>query len=68
MNTGLQDAHNLGWKLTSPSSNLAAPALLESYSAERRAVGLGVVENTSHALNDVLAQRAQLPGIRKPSC
>ena len=65
MNTGLQDAHNLAWKLTLASRGLANETLLDSYSAERHAVGLDVVENTSHALNDVLAQRAQLPGMRE---
>jgi 2-polyprenyl-6-methoxyphenol hydroxylase-like FAD-dependent oxidoreductase len=65
MNTGLQDAHNLAWKLALASRALATQALLYSYSAERRAVGLDVVENTSRALNEVLAQRAQLPGMRE---
>lgn len=65
MNTGLQDAHNLAWKLVLASRNLAPPSLLESYSAERRPVGLDVVENTSRALNEVIAQRAPQPGMRE---
>ncbi len=65
MNTGLQDAHNLAWKLTLASRGLASETLLQSYSTERHAVGLDVVENTSRALNDVLAQRSQLPGMRE---
>ncbi|MFZ5779491.1 MAG: FAD-dependent monooxygenase [Pseudomonadota bacterium] len=65
MNTGLQDAHNLAWKLVQAHRGLAAPGLLESYSSERRAVGLDVVANTSRALNDVLAQRVNLPGMRE---
>jgi hypothetical protein len=65
MNTGLQDAHNLAWKLALASRNLATPALLDSYSAERHPVGLDVVQNTSRAMNDVLAQRANLPGMRE---
>jgi hypothetical protein len=65
MNTGLQDAHNLAWKLALASTGLAAPGLLHSYSTERREVGLDVVENTSRSLNDVLAQRVQLPGMRE---
>jgi FAD binding domain len=44
---------------------LASQTLLDSYSVERHAVGLDVVENTSRALNDVLVQRAQLPGMRE---
>jgi 2-polyprenyl-6-methoxyphenol hydroxylase-like FAD-dependent oxidoreductase len=47
MNTGLQDAHNLAWKLTLASRGLASQTLLDSYSVERHAVGLDVVENTS---------------------
>jgi 2-polyprenyl-6-methoxyphenol hydroxylase-like FAD-dependent oxidoreductase len=65
MNTGLQDAHNLAWKLALASRKLDAPGLLDSYSAERHPVGQDVVQNTSRALNDVLAQRVQLPGMRE---
>jgi hypothetical protein len=65
MNTGLQDAHNLAWKLTLARRGLASQTLLDSYSVERHAVGLDVVENTSRALNEVLAQRGQLPGMRE---
>jgi hypothetical protein len=65
MNTGLQDAHNLAWKLTLAARDIAASGLLESYSAERRPVGLDVVENTSRALNDVIAQKINLPGIKE---
>ena len=37
MNTGLQDAHNLGWKLAAVCAG-ADPALLDSYQAERARV------------------------------
>jgi 2-polyprenyl-6-methoxyphenol hydroxylase-like FAD-dependent oxidoreductase len=65
MNTGLQDAHGLAWRLGLASRGLAAAGLFDSYNVERRAVGLDVVENTSRALNEVLAQRVQLPGVRE---
>ena len=65
MNTGLQDAHNLAWKLVLAKRGLASAALLDSYSEERRAVGLDVVENTSRALNESLARRSPLPGMRE---
>jgi putative polyketide hydroxylase len=39
-NTGIQDAHNLAWKLAAVLRGEAGPALLESYEAERRPVGL----------------------------
>ncbi|HEY8506155.1 MAG TPA: FAD-dependent monooxygenase [Gemmataceae bacterium] len=47
MNTGLQDAYNLAWKLALDVKGLAAPDLLESYDAERRPVGQAVVEGTT---------------------
>ncbi|MFD2416749.1 FAD-dependent oxidoreductase [Amycolatopsis pigmentata] len=37
MNTGIQDAHNLGWKLAAVAKG-ASPVLLDSYEAERRSV------------------------------
>jgi 2-polyprenyl-6-methoxyphenol hydroxylase-like FAD-dependent oxidoreductase len=46
MNTGIQDAHNLAWKLALALSGQAAPGLLESYDAERRPVGEEVVGRT----------------------
>lgn len=39
MNTGIQDAWNLGWKLGMVSRGSAAVAILESYNAERWPVG-----------------------------
>lgn len=44
MNTGIQDAVNLAWKLALASRGAAAaPALLDSYDAERRPVGAEVI-------------------------
>ncbi|MEW1871733.1 FAD-dependent monooxygenase [Streptomyces caelestis] len=37
-NTGIQDAHNLAWKLAAVLGGWAAPGLLETYDAERRPV------------------------------
>jgi 2-polyprenyl-6-methoxyphenol hydroxylase-like FAD-dependent oxidoreductase len=37
LNSGVQDAHNLGWKLALAVRGEAAPGLLDSYEAERRA-------------------------------
>jgi 2-polyprenyl-6-methoxyphenol hydroxylase-like FAD-dependent oxidoreductase len=39
MNTGIQDAWNLGWKLALVVKGLATPRLLDSYEAERWPVG-----------------------------
>ncbi|RDG35920.1 FAD-dependent monooxygenase [Streptomyces corynorhini] len=38
LNTSIQDAYNLGWKLGQVLRHGAAPALLDSYEAERRPV------------------------------
>jgi hypothetical protein len=65
MNTGLQDAHNLGWKLSLVSRGIADARLLDSYSAERRPVGLDVVQSTSAALNAVLVREASMPAMRE---
>jgi 2-polyprenyl-6-methoxyphenol hydroxylase-like FAD-dependent oxidoreductase len=65
MNTGLQDAHNLAWKLAHVARGLAHPALLASYSAERHPVGVDVVQATSAALNAVLARQAANPAMRE---
>ncbi|WP_158883213.1 FAD-dependent oxidoreductase [Amycolatopsis anabasis] len=37
MNTGIQDGHNLAWKLAEVLRGAAAPALLDTYEPERRA-------------------------------
>jgi 2-polyprenyl-6-methoxyphenol hydroxylase-like FAD-dependent oxidoreductase len=46
MNTGIQDAHNLAWKIALAVQGHAAPRLLDSYDAERRPVGEEVVGRT----------------------
>jgi 2-polyprenyl-6-methoxyphenol hydroxylase-like FAD-dependent oxidoreductase len=46
MNTGIQDAHNLAWKLALAVSGQAAPGLLDSYDTERRPIGEEVVGRT----------------------
>jgi hypothetical protein len=39
-NTGIEDAHNLAWKLAAVLNGESTPALLESYDAERRPIAL----------------------------
>ena len=39
MNTGIQDAHNLAWKLSLVLGGKASPALLDTYDVERRPIG-----------------------------
>ncbi|MFZ1996718.1 MAG: FAD-dependent monooxygenase [Solirubrobacteraceae bacterium] len=43
-NTGVQDAHNLAWKLAFVLRGIAGPGLLDTYDAERRAIGELTVE------------------------
>ena len=47
MNTGMQDAFNLAWKLAMVIREEAPPGLLDSYSPERSAVGDMVLRNAS---------------------
>jgi 2-polyprenyl-6-methoxyphenol hydroxylase-like FAD-dependent oxidoreductase len=44
MNTGMQDAFNLAWKLAMAIHNSCADTVLDSYSAERSAVGETVLK------------------------
>ncbi|MGW7437154.1 FAD-dependent monooxygenase [Streptomyces sp. NPDC054849] len=54
MNTGIQDACNLAWKLSLAVDGAAHPGLLASYDAERRPVGEEVVGRTvRHAARGV---------------
>jgi 2-polyprenyl-6-methoxyphenol hydroxylase-like FAD-dependent oxidoreductase len=52
MNTGMQDAANLAWKLALVAHHRARPDLLDSYHAERHPVGATVVRTTT-LLTDV---------------
>jgi 2-polyprenyl-6-methoxyphenol hydroxylase-like FAD-dependent oxidoreductase len=49
MNTGLQDAYNLGWKLAAVSSGEADVRLLDSYAEERMPVARRLLETTDRA-------------------
>ncbi|WP_308286164.1 FAD-dependent oxidoreductase [Actinomycetospora soli] len=52
MNTGIQDAANLAWKLALVARGAAAPRLLDTYHDERHPVGAEVVRTTTR-LTDV---------------
>ncbi|MFC8719796.1 FAD-dependent monooxygenase [Kitasatospora sp. NPDC057198] len=49
MNTGLQDAYNLAWKLAAVVRGEAAEALLDTYSQERVPVGAALLGSTNRA-------------------
>ncbi len=46
LNTGVQDAVNLGWKLAQVVRGLSPESLLDTYHAERHPVGARVLQNT----------------------
>jgi hypothetical protein len=46
MNIGIQDAHNLDWKLAAGLTGRADEALLDTYHKERRPVGVNLLEHT----------------------
>ena len=54
MNTGIQDAFNLGWKLAAVLGGRAHPALLDSYDAERVPVAEQLLAGTDKAYRLVL--------------
>jgi 2-polyprenyl-6-methoxyphenol hydroxylase-like FAD-dependent oxidoreductase len=45
-NTGVQDVHNLVWKLAAVLKGVASPSLLETYDDERRPVGEAITEQS----------------------
>lgn len=57
MNTGIQDAHNLAWKLAAVLDGAAGPSLLDSYEVERKPVAEG---NTALSVNN-WKQAVQVP-------
>jgi 2-polyprenyl-6-methoxyphenol hydroxylase-like FAD-dependent oxidoreductase len=59
MNTGIQDAMNLGWKLAQAVDESAAPWLLDSYEEERHAVGAQVLKLTD-GFNQLVLGRSLL--------
>ncbi|HEX4248501.1 MAG TPA: FAD-dependent monooxygenase [Pseudonocardia sp.] len=59
MNTGIQDAVNLGWKLAHVLGG-AGPALLDSYEAERLPVAAGVLKLSSELLGVGFGNRGEL--------
>jgi 2-polyprenyl-6-methoxyphenol hydroxylase-like FAD-dependent oxidoreductase len=51
MNTGIQDAHNLAWKLALVCRDVAHPGLLDTYEPERAPVGRRVLRFTDRAFH-----------------
>src|SRR6476619_4988475 len=64
MNTGMQDACNLAWKLALVCRGAAEEPLLGGYGIERRAVGRQVLAATGRATNLAVLKSAALRSIR----
>jgi 2-polyprenyl-6-methoxyphenol hydroxylase-like FAD-dependent oxidoreductase len=64
MNTGLQDAANLGWKLAATLAGWAPDGLLDSYQAERHPVGRRVLRTSGGLIRAVMAGPVALPAAR----
>ena len=77
LNTGVQDAVNLGWKLAQVVNGTSPDSLLDTYHAERHPVGARVLQNTmaatalsqsnarTDALRDVVAGLVSMDEPRK---
>jgi 3-(3-hydroxy-phenyl)propionate hydroxylase len=54
MNTGIQDAFNLGWKLAGVVQGTLKPAILDTYHAERHPVAESLIRGTNFAYTGLL--------------
>ncbi|MDY0812481.1 FAD-dependent monooxygenase [Kitasatospora purpeofusca] len=64
MNTGLQDAANLSWKLVAVLRDGAADTLLDSYQTERHPVGRAALRASGAMIRVALAQSAATRALR----
>jgi hypothetical protein len=64
MNTGLQDAANLGWKLAQVVTGHAPEALLDTYQAERHPVGKAVLRSSGGIIRLAMARRPWTRALR----
>jgi bifunctional hydroxylase/dehydrase len=77
MNTSIQDAYNLGWKLAAVLRGEAPPDLLDTYHSERHEVGRQMLVNTqaqsrlvlggaeTEPLREVLAELVRYPDVSR---
>jgi 2-polyprenyl-6-methoxyphenol hydroxylase-like FAD-dependent oxidoreductase len=56
MNTGIQDAYNLAWKLALVERGIAKESLLDSYHAERHPVGVQLLKTTDRLFTAIAGQ------------
>lgn len=64
MNTGIQDAHNLAWKLALVAAGRSPETLLDSYHAEREPVARAVVQMTDRFTRLATLQHPLAQGAR----
>jgi hypothetical protein len=64
MNTGMQDAFNLTWKLSLVIGDVCKPSLLDSYSVERSAVGDMVLRNASRLTDAAIIRNPIVQDLR----
>jgi 2-polyprenyl-6-methoxyphenol hydroxylase-like FAD-dependent oxidoreductase len=64
MNTGIQDAYNLAWKMALVLEGKSPETILDSYNTERYKVGKGVVELTDTATKMATIHNPVLSAIR----
>ncbi|WP_432840380.1 FAD-dependent oxidoreductase [Dactylosporangium sp. CA-092794] len=65
LNTGIQEAFNLGWKLAMVVHGRADAALLDTYSLERVPVGAALLDSTKNAAR-LVALRNAVAGATQP--
>ncbi len=65
MNTGIQDAFNLGWKLALAVRGVAAPGLLDTYQTERHPIARSVLLGTDLGTRLVLARNPLMEAFRE---
>ena len=64
MNTGIQDAHNLAWKLAGVIKNEYQPKILETYAQERIPVAKSLLKTTDRAFTLLVSDKWFIRKIR----
>lgn len=64
MNTGMQDAFNLAWKLALVESGRAGPQFLDSYSAERSPVAEQILADSGRLIRVAMVRNAWAQNLR----
>lgn len=63
LNTGVQDAYNLGWKLGQVLRGSASETILDSYEAERRPIAAAVLGRSSELYKSI--EKGKASGMRR---